>query len=234
MFEGEKTIIFWIGLIVLSFASIGLFSIVWFNAIDFYTPPIELQVPFIVGTVVFILVGLYMMKSGVQKKAEVPKGEKREENNGNLDEARRRLNDTQRQTLVESCNARISTHINAIVAIVFGSFAILTILKGMGFPPENDLVWYLILIEVVGFPIGILYCLSRSWFFSRIAEKVKDQDLQNMELIAVNEAHREMPRPVRAILTFRKSLHEERNLVLVMFLWILWIGVTYAVLNLQP
>ncbi|MDH5461552.1 MAG: hypothetical protein OEZ29_03480 [Candidatus Bathyarchaeota archaeon] len=70
MFEGEKTIIFWIGLIILGLASIGLFSIVWFNAIDFYKPPIELQVPFIVGTVVFILIGFYMMKSGVEKKEE--------------------------------------------------------------------------------------------------------------------------------------------------------------------
>jgi len=68
MFESEKNIIFWIGLIILGLASIGLFSIVWFNAIDFSTPPIELQVPFIVGGVVFLLIGLYMMKSGVKTK----------------------------------------------------------------------------------------------------------------------------------------------------------------------
>ena len=67
MFEGEKTFVFWIGLIILGLASLALFSIVWFNAVDFYAPPMEIQVPFIVGTVVFILIGFYMMKSGVKK-----------------------------------------------------------------------------------------------------------------------------------------------------------------------
>jgi len=55
VFEGEKTFVFWIGLIILGLASLGLFSIVWFNAIDFYAPPVEFQVPFIVGTAVLIL-----------------------------------------------------------------------------------------------------------------------------------------------------------------------------------
>ena len=67
MFEGEKTFVFWIGLIILGLASLGLFSIVWFNAVDFYAPPVEFQVPFIVGTVVFILIGFYMMKSSIKK-----------------------------------------------------------------------------------------------------------------------------------------------------------------------
>ena len=67
MFEGEKTFVFWLGLIILGLASLGLFSIVWFNAVNFYTPPTEIQVPFIVGAVVFILIGFYMMKSGVKK-----------------------------------------------------------------------------------------------------------------------------------------------------------------------
>ena len=70
MFEGEKTFVFWIGLIILGLASIGLFSIVWFNTINYYyVPPVELQVPFVVGIVVFILIGLYMMKSGVKQKS---------------------------------------------------------------------------------------------------------------------------------------------------------------------
>ena len=74
MFEGEKTFVFWIGLIILGLASVGLFGIIWFNAIP-YPPymlkePLEPQVPFIVGTVVFILIGLYMMKSGVRRKVE--------------------------------------------------------------------------------------------------------------------------------------------------------------------
>jgi hypothetical protein len=69
VFEGEKTFVFWIGLIILGFASVGLFAIVWFNLIrSFYFMPLEYQVPLIVGVVVFILIGLYMMKSGVVKR----------------------------------------------------------------------------------------------------------------------------------------------------------------------
>ena len=73
MFEGEKTIVFWIGLIFLGLASVGLFGILWmfviwdgygdrFNMIKYY-------VPFIVGGFVFVFIGFYMMKSGVEKPA---------------------------------------------------------------------------------------------------------------------------------------------------------------------
>lgn len=77
MFEGEKTLVFWIGLIILGLASVVLFSIIWFNviiALKVYTyavgPSIEFQVPFIVAAIVFILIALYMMKSGVKKEHE--------------------------------------------------------------------------------------------------------------------------------------------------------------------
>jgi putative Mn2+ efflux pump MntP len=74
MFEGQKTRIFWVGLVILGLASISLFSILWYTIIatPFYygaeywkylTPPI-------VGAVVFILIGLYMMKSGAKKREE--------------------------------------------------------------------------------------------------------------------------------------------------------------------
>jgi uncharacterized integral membrane protein len=70
MFVGEKTWVFWVGLIVLALASVSLFGIVWYNAITnfYYRPAVEFQVPFIVGAVVFIVIGLYMMTSGVAKK----------------------------------------------------------------------------------------------------------------------------------------------------------------------
>jgi len=72
VFEGEKTIVFWIGLIVLGLASVGLFGILWMIAIwngyfDRLTM-LKQAVPTIVGAVVFVLIGLYMMKSGVKKK----------------------------------------------------------------------------------------------------------------------------------------------------------------------
>jgi xanthine/uracil permease len=75
MFEGEKTIVFWLGLIILALASVALFSVLWFTILtaqpyvsaDYYW---RLLVPPVVGTIVFILIGLYMMKSGIGKKEE--------------------------------------------------------------------------------------------------------------------------------------------------------------------
>lgn len=69
MFEGEKTFVFWIGLIILGLASVGLFGIIWYNLIrSFSLMPLEYQVPLIVGVIVFNLIGFYMMKSGVIKR----------------------------------------------------------------------------------------------------------------------------------------------------------------------
>ncbi len=75
MFEGEKTYVFWLGLIILGLASIALFSVLWYPAmsaqpqapVDYY---LRLLVPPIAGAIVFILIGLYMMKSGTRKKEE--------------------------------------------------------------------------------------------------------------------------------------------------------------------
>jgi len=74
VFEGEKTLVFWIGLIILGLASVGLFGILWMMAVwngylDSFTM-LKQAVPVIVGGVVFILIGLYMMKSGVKKKED--------------------------------------------------------------------------------------------------------------------------------------------------------------------
>lgn len=73
MFEGEKTIVFWIGLILLGLASVGLFGILWmFTVWDGYgdrSNMIKYYVPFIVGGFVFVFIRFYMMKSGVKKPA---------------------------------------------------------------------------------------------------------------------------------------------------------------------
>jgi len=77
MFEGEKTILFWIGLIILGLASVILFGILWMLVVwesrvlymDRFSM-LKYQVPTIVGGVVFILIGLYMMKSGVKRKVK--------------------------------------------------------------------------------------------------------------------------------------------------------------------
>jgi len=72
MFEDEKTYVFWIGLLILALASVGLFGILWMIAVwntymDQFTM-LKQAVPVIVAGVVFMLLGLYMMKSGVHKK----------------------------------------------------------------------------------------------------------------------------------------------------------------------
>jgi len=71
VFEGEKTLVFWIGLIILGLASVGLFGIlytiaVWNGYIDRFTM-LKQAVPVIAGGIVFILIGFYMMKSSVKK-----------------------------------------------------------------------------------------------------------------------------------------------------------------------
>jgi len=73
MFESEKTIVFWLGLIILGLASIALFSIAWYaivTAQPYANIDWKFLVPPVVGSVVFILIGLYMMKSGTKKKEE--------------------------------------------------------------------------------------------------------------------------------------------------------------------
>jgi xanthine/uracil permease len=71
VFEGEKTDVFWIGLIILGLTSVGLFGVLWMVTVVMY-PENRLEVlkglvPVIVGGVVFLLIGLYMMRSGVKK-----------------------------------------------------------------------------------------------------------------------------------------------------------------------
>ncbi len=82
MFKGEKTGTFWAGLIVLSLALLFLLGIVFLLSIEppqtlpilwnfWITPPLTklllLTVP-ILGCVVFVLIGWYMIKTGVKTK----------------------------------------------------------------------------------------------------------------------------------------------------------------------
>jgi biotin transporter BioY len=65
--QREKTFVFWIGLIILGLASVALFGIFWFDVvIRVQIIPLDYQVPFIVATIAFIMIGLYMMRSGVR------------------------------------------------------------------------------------------------------------------------------------------------------------------------
>ena len=85
MFEGEKTNLFWVGLLLLGFSSLVLFAAIWqiiVSYINYLTYSGQYgstfaysfawsYVPIIVGGIIFILIGWYMMKSGV-KKANLP------------------------------------------------------------------------------------------------------------------------------------------------------------------
>jgi len=74
MFEGEKTWVFWVGLIIFASACVSGFSTLWWLASfpETYTKDlfVRLLVPPVVGSVVFIIVGFYMMKSGVKKQTK--------------------------------------------------------------------------------------------------------------------------------------------------------------------
>ena len=75
MFEGKKTSVFWFGLLVLGLASVILFSLLWYVMVLFSPLNIgsytwKYLTPPVIGSIVFILIGLYMMKSGTKKEEE--------------------------------------------------------------------------------------------------------------------------------------------------------------------
>jgi putative Mn2+ efflux pump MntP len=63
----EKT--FWAGLFILSLSSLVLFQEVWNACLPsvFYSSWWTFDIPFFVGTIVFIFVGFAMMRSGLRK-----------------------------------------------------------------------------------------------------------------------------------------------------------------------
>jgi hypothetical protein len=75
MFEGEKTRVFWWGLIIFGLAIVGLFGVVWYTFVLNYSYWYSSYgwryvTPLILGGAVFMLIGFYMMKSGVKKEKE--------------------------------------------------------------------------------------------------------------------------------------------------------------------
>jgi putative Mn2+ efflux pump MntP len=87
LFEGEKALLFWAGLIILSLASVVLFSVIW-SYRSYASSYISFGVfflnnlPLVVGAIVFILIGLYMMKSGVKEKDSIIQEELRTHRKG--------------------------------------------------------------------------------------------------------------------------------------------------------
>jgi Fe2+ transport system protein B len=69
VFDGKKTIVFWIGLLVLCAASLILYSVFW--TLFFYPSLYSMAmsaIPVVVGGIFLILTGLILMKSGVKKQ----------------------------------------------------------------------------------------------------------------------------------------------------------------------
>ena len=73
MFEGEKTRVFWWGLIIFGLALFSLFTVLWYMLVlnlGYYYASWRYFTPWIFGSVVFLLIGFYMMKSSVKKGKE--------------------------------------------------------------------------------------------------------------------------------------------------------------------
>jgi putative Mn2+ efflux pump MntP len=71
--KGEKTRIFWWGLIILGISVVELFTVFWYSLViyssySYYYFDWRYLGPPIFGGIVFLFIGLYMMKSGVRKE----------------------------------------------------------------------------------------------------------------------------------------------------------------------
>lgn len=71
--NGEKTMVYWIGLILLGAASVFLFGFLWMFIVILHPSHREIVrsplIPMIVGGVVFVLIGIYMMRTGLGKSS---------------------------------------------------------------------------------------------------------------------------------------------------------------------
>lgn len=72
-FSCEKTLVFWLGLIILGLAIFELFGVIWYVfVLDWGSwwsgGGWRFASPWIFGGMVFLVIGLYMMVSGVKKE----------------------------------------------------------------------------------------------------------------------------------------------------------------------
>ena len=72
MFREEKTRVFWWGLIIMGASVVVLFTTLWYplviySSYSYYSIDLRYYAPPIFGSIVFLLIGLYMMISGVRK-----------------------------------------------------------------------------------------------------------------------------------------------------------------------
>lgn len=144
-------------------------------------------------------------------------------------------NETDCQTLIERYDSRNSIHVTAIVAIIFGAFSILTVLKGEGNNLQNREVLYLIAVETIIFPLAIGYCLSRAIHYSACIEiiQARRSKLHHMDKIAVEEAKNKIPSLIKRVISCRQKLTENHKILkFVPFAYLLWFILILAVLYL--
>lgn len=73
MFKGGKSLVFWVGLLIVGVAAISLFWSVWYPLVIYTNYPWSTYsawknyVPMMFAGVVFLVIGFYMMKSGVKQ-----------------------------------------------------------------------------------------------------------------------------------------------------------------------
>ena len=81
MFKGEKTTTFWIGLIVFGYSIFQFCQAIWQTIYYYFMYPeligasgdiaraltLEIAVPPVIGGIIFMVIGLYIMKVGVKK-----------------------------------------------------------------------------------------------------------------------------------------------------------------------
>lgn len=70
MFEGDKSSIFWAGLFLLGGCLFGLFSTLWFMLVFDYRYTWRFYIPLVFGFVVFLVIGYYMMRTGVKAQGK--------------------------------------------------------------------------------------------------------------------------------------------------------------------
>jgi hypothetical protein len=65
--EARRTRIFWLGLVLFGLALISLFAVVWYTFV-YALFSWQYSIPWVVGSVAFLLIGSYMMRSGIGKQ----------------------------------------------------------------------------------------------------------------------------------------------------------------------
>jgi len=86
LFKGEKTVVFWIGLVIFGYSiyqfSMAAWHLIYFNFIypsllgesslsyPFFEQSLMQAVPGFIGGVIFLIIGLYIMRVGTVKKEE--------------------------------------------------------------------------------------------------------------------------------------------------------------------